>query len=352
MRAQDGQRSVRQSVGGRSLLGTISRWDPTRLPPALRWGATALAFAAAFAIRYQLEGPLPPGFPYLTFIPAIILCSYFLGTASGVVVAVASLLASWYFFIPPSGTFALSGASVITLFFFVFIAVTEIALVTMAQRALRALEAERLANVRLAEQRRLMFHELQHRVSNNLATVSGLLKLQRRVVEDEAAGLALEDSVRRIDLVARIMRNLHDPSGQTVDMARFLADTGRDILESTGASARVALKVEADALFVGPEVSVPLGLIATELLANTLEHGFPGEKVGQIGVSLGASPEEGRAVLRIRDDGEGLPEGFDIEKARSLGLSIARQFAKQLGGTLVMERRPEGGTEARLEFSF
>ena len=46
------------------------------------------------------------------------------------------------------------------------------------------------------------------------------------------------------------------------------------------------------------------------------------------------------------------PEGFDIDQARSLGLSIARQFAKQLGGTLVMERRPEGGTEARLEFSY
>jgi two-component sensor histidine kinase len=56
-------------------------------------------------------------------------------------------------------------------------------------------------------------------------------------------------------------------------------------------------------------------------------------------------------VLRIRDDGEGLPEGFDIDQACSLGLSIARQFAKQLGGTLAMERRPEGGTEAHLEFS-
>jgi two-component sensor histidine kinase len=88
------------------------------------------------------------------------------------------------------------------------------------------------------------------------------------------------------------------------------------------------------------------------LLANTLEHGFPGDRAGQIGVSLAATSEEGRALLLIRDNGKGLPDGFDIEQARSLGLSIARQFAKQLGGTLVMERRPEGGTEARLEFSY
>jgi two-component system, sensor histidine kinase PdtaS len=135
-------------------------------------------------------------------------------------------------------------------------------------------------------------------------------------------------------------------------MARFLADTGRDILESTGAASRVALKVAADPLLVGPDVSVPLGLIATELLANTLEHGFPGESVGQIGLSLGEGGQAGRAILRIQDNGQGLPDAFDIDKTRSLGLSIARQFAKQLGGTLVMERRPEGGTEARLEFSY
>lgn len=336
----------------RNLLETISLWDPMQVPAGLRWAFTALAFAVAFGIRYELDESLPPGFPYLTFFPAIILCCYFFGTASGIAVSVAGLLSAWFFFIPPVGSLSLSGASVIALLFYIFIAGTEVALVALAQRALRALDAERQANETLAEQRRLMFHELQHRVSNNLATVSGLMKLQRRMVSDEAAQTALDDSVRRIDLVARIMRNLHDPSGQTVDMARFLADTGRDILETTGASNRVALKVEAEPLLVGPDVSVPLGLIATELLANTLEHGFPGEISGEIGVSLGAKAEEGRALLQIRDNGQGLPEGFDVEKARSLGLSIARQFARQLGGTLVMERRPEGGTEARLEFSY
>ncbi|RYI30047.1 MAG: sensor histidine kinase [Acetobacteraceae bacterium] len=123
-------------------------------------------------------------------------------------------------------------------------------------------------------------------------------------------------------------------------------------MESNGASGRVSLEVQAEPLLVGPDVSVPLGLIATELVANTLEHGFPGATEGRIGVQLGETDDPGRAVLRINDNGQGLPDGFDIDRTRSLGLSIARQFAKQLGGTLVIERRPEGGTEARLEFSY
>lgn len=334
------------------LLATLGRWEPHSLPAAPRWFLAALTLLLAFLARYLLEGILPPGFPYLTFFPAILIAAYFLGTAPGTAVAIGGGFAAWYFFIPPFNSFSLNGATFVALAFYAFVATTEIVLIALAQGALRALEAERKAKEVLADQRMLMFHELQHRVSNNLATVSGLMKLQRRMVSDEAAGLALEDSVRRIDLVARIMRNLHDPSGQTVDMARFLADTGRDILESSGASGRVSIQVDADPLHVGPDVSVPLGLIATELMANTLEHGFPGDTGGQIGVKLGGAADPGRAVLQIRDNGQGLPGDFDIEQTRSLGLSIARQFAKQLGGTLVMERRPEGGTEARLEFSY
>lgn len=334
------------------LFETIGRWEPNALSSSVRWGLAVLIFLVALASRYALDGALPPGFPYLTFFPAILISAYFLGTWPGIFVAVVSGLAAWYFFIPPFYGFGLDGARLVALLFYSFVAATEIALNTLAQRARRALRAERQAKEVLAEQRQLMFHELQHRVSNNLATVSGLLKLQRRLVRDEEAGVALDDSVRRIDLVARIMRNLHDPSGQTVDMARFLADTGRDILESAGAAGRIRLKVEADPLRVGPDISVPLGLIATELVANTLEHGFPGNSSGVIGLKLGDGPEAGRAFLEIRDDGRGLPDGFDVERTGSLGLTIARQFAKQLGGTLAMERRPEGGTEARLEFSY
>lgn len=335
-----------------TFIERISRWEPYDLSAGLRWTLAVLAWAVALVIRYEMDGALLPGFPYLTFFPAILITAYFMGTGPGIAVAVASGVSAWYFFIPPFNSFSLTGGTIVALLFYVFVAATEIGLTALAQRARRALSAEREAKDRLAEQRQLMFHELQHRVSNNLTTVSGLMKLQRRMVTDEAAQMALDDSVRRIDLISRIMRNLHDPSGQTVDMARFLADTGRDILESTGAVGRVNLKVEAEPLLVGPDVSVPLGLIAAELLANTLEHGFPGESSGQIGVSLGAGRVEGRALLQISDNGQGLPDGFDIETTRSLGLSIARQFAKQLGGTLLMERRPEGGTEARLEFSY
>ena len=333
-----------------SAFETVSRWDPNRVPPVLRWLLAALIVGLAVAARIAIDAELPPGFPYLTFFPAVVIGTFFLGTHAGTAIATACGLAAWYWFLPPFGSFAVTGSTALALGFYVFIVATEITLIHLAQRALRALDAERQANAVLAEQRKLMFHELQHRVSNNLSTVSGMLKLQRRMVADPATAMALADSVRRIELVARLMRHLHDPDGQTVDMARFLTEAGRDMLDSGGASDRVTLTVNAEPLLVGPEVSVPLGLIATELVANTLEHGFPGSDKGQIQMLLVTSDGK-RARLHIMDDGRGLPEGFDLAVTRSLGLTIARQFAKQLGGTLELFSRPEGGTEARLELN-
>ena len=50
----------------------------------------------------------------------------------------------------------------------------------------------------------------------------------------------------------------------------------------------------------------------------------------------------------VRDNGCGLPEGFDIDRTRSLGLSIVRDLVRsQLGGTIKMET--DGGTIVRLE---
>ena len=53
-------------------------------------------------------------------------------------------------------------------------------------------------------------------------------------------------------------------------------------------------------------------------------------------------------TLVVRDDGCGLPEGFDIDSTPSLGLSIVREMVtSQLEGSIVMEN--DGGTRVTIE---
>jgi two-component sensor histidine kinase len=66
--------------------------------------------------------------------------------------------------------------------------------------------------------------------------------------------------------------------------------------------------------------------------------------VGHVDLTL--AQEEGALHVEVRDDGLGLPEGFDIERPETLGLSIVRNLVvSQLEGTISMASVPrsEGG---------
>jgi two-component system, sensor histidine kinase PdtaS len=95
-------------------------------------------------------------------------------------------------------------------------------------------------------------------------------------------------------------------------------------------------------------VATPLVLAITELLHNAAEHAFPDGKPGSI--ELVAEREGDDLVVRVLDNGKGLPEGFDPAGSDGLGLQIVRTLvAGELGGSLTMGT-PDGqeGTEVVL----
>ena len=63
--------------------------------------------------------------------------------------------------------------------------------------------------------------------------------------------------------------------------------------------------------------------------------------MGHVVVTLASTASE--ATVEVRDNGAGLPEGFDLESTSSLGLSIVRDLvATQLSGSITAERVAEG----------
>jgi two-component sensor histidine kinase len=94
---------------------------------------------------------------------------------------------------------------------------------------------------------------------------------------------------------------------------------------------------------------LPCGLIISELVTNSLKHGFPGDRSGRVAVDLQPVDEQ-RLVLSVSDDGIVLPSGFDLTGASTLGLRLVSNLAGQLGGELTVERPPGGGTVLKVVF--
>lgn len=335
--------------GVQALLSKTSLRDQ----PVTRWLFAAALLALSFAVRYLLDDRLPVGFPYLTFFPAVIITSFFAGVLPGVAVAFVAGLFSWYFFIPPFDSFALTGGSTLALSFYVFIVAVDILLIHWMQLALDRLEIEKESAARHADERDLLFRELQHRVSNNLAVVSSLLNAQSRGTDSSEASSVLQQASARIALISKIQRELHDPGRQSLDLGPYLTQLGPDLLEASGVT-NIRYEVDAEAVEVSAELAVPLGLIATELISNSIEHGCADGRAGRIVVelrreSVGAEKRETPLCLTVSDDGPGWPEGFSVSSSRNLGMRIVASLAEQIGG--VFEISNADGAVSTLRFA-
>ncbi len=325
----------------------LARLSTGRQSPLAGYGFGLAAVALAFVGRMQLTGILPNGFPFLTFFPAIILTAFFCGLWPAVMVTMLSGLAAWYFFIPPLNSFGLTEEGVLALALFLGTAAIVIACIYVMQSALARLGVEQARSARLAEQREVLFTELQHRISNNLQVVSALMTLQKSALSDTQARQALSEASHRLGLIAKLNRKLHDPANAGLDLKQFLRELCQDVSEAAGIADAGCQVKGPEGVALPADKAVPLALIVTELLNNSIEHGFAGRAAGDLRMALERAGDE-RIVLTVQDDGRGLPAEFDLTQARSLGLRIVQSLAQQIGAQLEMVS--DGGTTCRLTF--
>jgi two-component system, sensor histidine kinase PdtaS len=192
------------------------------------------AFLVALITRLQLDSYLPPGFPFLTFFPAVILSTLVGGLWPGIACAAVSGLAALYFFIHPYYSLELNYGGIIAMAFYIFIVTIDIGLIHFITLALEQLRQERNRSADLSRRTEIMFSELQHRVSNNLQTVAGLLLLQETEVEDPKARHALQEARNRITLLGKLHRKLHDPNLASIDLGAFLEELSHDVIQASG----------------------------------------------------------------------------------------------------------------------
>lgn len=300
--------------------------------PVLAYGCTLAICGLAFVARLLAAPMMSAGYPYVSFFPAVILSTFLFGIRPGMVAGVLCGFLAWYVFIPPFYEVKLTGAVVFALGFYAFVVAIDIVLVHWLQNTNRRLTFERERNRQLAERSELLFRELQHRVSNNLQVVSGLLSLQMRDITDHAARFALEQAARRLALIGRIHRQLYSPHGEQLHLAAFLEQLAADLIDASGKNG-VECQVEADEdIDLASEAAVPMALIVAEAVANAIEHGFAGQEAGIILIRA-TRTADGALELSVIDEGAGLPGDFDLATTDSLGLMLAQMLARQLGGT-------------------
>jgi len=199
------------------------------------------------------------------------------------------------------------------------------------------------------KEKEVLLGEIHHRVKNNLAVVSSLLRLQSNDARDEFHKQMFVDAQDRI----RSMALAHERLCQTenlshVNMSEYVANlVDHLLLTSKGIGSMVRINRDVEDVPLGLDRAVPLGFLINELVSNSLRHAYPNQEPGSISISLGLVGEN-EFELVVRDDGVGMPESVDFEKPLSFGLNLVKLFTQQLRGDIELIR--DCGTEFRIRF--
>jgi len=188
----------------------------------------------------------------------------------------------------------------------------------------------------------VLLKEMNHRVKNSLAMVSGMLRLQAAADDDPELTRRLEEASARIAAIARAHERLYQGSDiENMDVGLYIEQVCRDSDEIV-ASCDVKIETQRG-ITMAVNRAISVALIVVELITNAAKYAYRDKPDGKIWVRLDRTGDN-EITLSVRDEGRGLPDDFDPLKAKGLGMRIISSFAKQLGATLSV-RSGAPGTE-------
>ena len=201
------------------------------------------------------------------------------------------------------------------------------------------------------QEKEILLGEIHHRVKNNLQVIYSLLSIQSEYVQDIRYNNIFKDCQNQIMSMAMV----HEILYQTKDLANIklvnYIKTLVDGLYSTyGINKRqIAYHLDIEEILLGVDNAIIIGLLINELVSNALKHAFPDSREGNITIGL-HELEDDTYELMVKDDGIGLPEGFDIDNLSTFGLQMIQVLAEgKLHGKVTVHSN--GGTEFRIHFA-
>jgi PAS domain S-box-containing protein len=199
------------------------------------------------------------------------------------------------------------------------------------------------------EEKESLLKEVHHRVKNNLQVISSLLNLQLRKVKNAEVRSFLRDTQNRIRSMAMLHEILYRSNNLAdVHFPLYLKHLCDHLARSYDSGARkITLRQEISDIPLDPDQAITAGLIVNELVTNAIKHAFPSGAGGDVIVELRADDED-HLLLRVADNGVGLPPDTPPEAEESLGLLLVESLSRQLNGRLSIG----GGPGATFEIVF
>ncbi|MBN2851445.1 MAG: tetratricopeptide repeat protein, partial [Clostridia bacterium] len=185
------------------------------------------------------------------------------------------------------------------------------------------------------KEKETLLKEIHHRVKNNLMVISSLLNLQSGTMTDDNTRAAVKESQSRVKSMALIHQLLYQSEMFTsIDFPKYLNQLMASLQSAYSKPGKnIQYIIRAEDIKFDIDTAIPLGLITNELATNAYKYAFTDSINGLIEVDF-LRTDNHEYLLRICDNGKGLPAGLDLEDSPTLGLKLVKILTKQIKAKL------------------
>jgi two-component sensor histidine kinase len=190
------------------------------------------------------------------------------------------------------------------------------------------------------DRHQILLKEVNHRVKNSLQVVSAMLQLQATSVGDPDLSERLKEASNRVNAVGRAYERLaYNADYENIELVEYLREIISD-LEPTVAPCKIQFEAN-EGIQIAADRAILVGLIINELVSNAGKYAYLDSPGGLIWVRLFQS-DRNSILVSVRDEGAGLPLGFDPTTSKGLGSRLVHALSKQLGAELTRPIPPVG----------
>lgn len=190
----------------------------------------------------------------------------------------------------------------------------------------KALEKQNKEIFSQHQYQQILLKEIHHRVKNNLQIISSLLSLQINAIDDKEVSQALDESKRRIEAIALIHQNLYQ--GNKIDRVDFKSYLMKIMRSQQEVNPTIKCEVISNEVDFKLDIAVPLGLIISEMIVNSVKHAFKDIENPELKLELTKNNQNIKLIFQ--DNGIGLPMNFSLEQPVSLGTEIIQALTEQI----------------------
>ncbi|MGZ3862937.1 MAG: PAS domain-containing sensor histidine kinase [Bacteroidia bacterium] len=196
------------------------------------------------------------------------------------------------------------------------------------------------------QEKELLLKEIHHRVKNNLQIIISLLKLQLNNIKDENQREPLIESRERIHAIAMIHEKLYlSEDISMINFSEYIANLTKST-QLLHSEKGVKLNFNMEDYYTDVNVSIPLGLMCYEIIANAFKHAFRNIPGPQLDICVKTEGKE--VILKIEDNGT----GFDTSRlpsSNSLGWKLINNLSRQINAKLEIVSKPGRGTSVKIK---